>query len=505
MILPNTVALYTTLLGWQQYQSLWNIAAGTGLVYLPLLSLLITPTFAAFTSGLSLADAALVALKKLLVNLITALLIIGFAAVPYVPLNPSLLQVETLCHDEAAPATPGHTKTTYDHTFPIPTGVKVPLIWYVVMAVSSGITHAASIALPCAPLDYRALQTQLETTQIEDPQLKQTVAQFYHDCYLPAYSHYLNQRATGENHTPTPSKDDLGWLGSATLLNQPGFYDSQQASQSIAGFHFNAHRDGALGQLASTPTYGMPTCQEWWNDPQHGLHQQLKKTLPPTFWQQIISVDDDRQTLEDAAIKTLLTHNPPQTSFSDQLRGYASLNNNVSGDYFSRFVGARIGVARESMSFYPKLHLLINALPVIQGVVLFALYAFLAFGIVFSSYRIHFCVTGAVMMFSVTFCSFLWHLVQWLDHVLMESLYPRSDEDTVLLGVLSSLTFNHNQILVDMIIGTLYLVLPIGWLMVMNWAGFRAGYEMSSLFGSLSHPAQQSGQQVDGVARKFLL
>lgn len=498
MTVTGYLSLYTTLLGWQQYQSLWEIASGTGLVYLPFLSILLTHLRDAIPFGLQRAAITLETLKNVLVTFISTLLVIAFAAVPWMPLQPSVLHLETLCQDPQT-LTPGHTHTTYDHAFPVPTNVKIPIFWYLVMAVSNGITHAASVALPCAPLDYRALHTQLETTQIEDPRLKQSVMQFYQDCYLPAYSSYLSQASQERSYLP-PKTEDIHWLGSETFLNNRGFYDIHQSTQSIPGFAFNRLRDIENSQLDHPPQNGNPTCKEWWEHPKHGLHTQLKKALPPTFWQKLMSIDGDQTALEDAAIKTLLANNMGNASLADKLRGYESLNNNASGDYFSRLIGAPLGIGYESLSFYPKLHLLINALPMIQGTLLFALYAFLALGVIFSNYRIQFCVTGAIMIFSVIFCSFLWHVVQWFDHILIESLYPKVDN----FFISNLQNCNPNQILVDMIIGTLYIALPIIWLMVMGWAGFRAGYEISNLMGSMSSPADRSGQQIGQNMKKYL-
>lgn len=501
MTVTGYLGLYTTLLGWQQYASLWNLAVSTGLIYLPFIGILLTHTLEPFT-GIQVGEAGVLAVKRLLLHLLTAVLVMSFAAAPLMPLDPRVLHVEALCQTSDIERTPGHTKTTYDQAFPVPTGVKVPLFWYGVMAVSNGITHAATTVLPCAPIDYRALHAQLETTQLHDPKLKQAVTQFYADCYLPAYSRYLTQTVAAKSSQPQ-DKEDTHWLGSPTFLEGQGFYDTQQARQSVPGFVFNPTRDIESSQLGHPPEYGNPTCKQWWDDPAHGLHAQLKKALPPTFWQKIGSIGGDQHALEEATIKTLLTQDAKNASLSEQMRGYGSLNENVSGHYVSRFMGAPLGVAYESFSFYPKLHLLINALPVIQGSILFALYAFLALGIWFSSYRIRFCITGAVMIFSVTFCSFLWHVVQWFDTMLIQALYPTLGGIPG-MGLLNAMQLNPNQIFVDMIIGTLYIVLPILWLSVMSWAGFQAGHQIGGLIGAMSNPASRSGEQVGQSVRRVL-
>lgn len=508
MTVTGYLSLYTTLLGWQQYNHLWEIAVGTGLIYLPFVAMVLRATFQPFTS-MGAKDAAQIAVRRLTLSVITAFMVIAFAAVPMMPLDPKVLHFAPLCQDQAKDATPGHTGTTYDNAFPAPTGVKIPLFWYLVMAFSNGVTHAASSSLSCSPIDYRALHTQLDVAKIQDPQLKQEVGQFYSDCYAPAYSAYIShqlpptQQAQIESSIEKNGKDDVGWLGSQTFLNVMGLYDAHNSAKPVNGFTFDANRDVEESQVKNHSQYGNPNCKEWWSDPTNGLQTKLKQSLPPTFWQKLTNIGGDKQQLENAAIRTLLIHETSNQSLSTMWRGYESLNDNDQSSHILRAVGSQVGVAYEALSFYPKLQLLINALPVIQGSLLFALYAFLALGIPFSSYRINFCVTGAVMIFSIIFCSFLWHLVQWFDNYLIQSLYP-SLGNIQGMGLLNELNINPNQAFVDMIIATLYILLPLLWLSVMGWAGIQAGIQLGSMVGAMSGVANQAGERAASIVRKRL-
>src|SRR4051812_22293346 len=108
MNVTGYLALYTTLMGWQQYQNLWGIAVDTGLIYLPFISIILMATFAPFTS-MGAKDAAQIAIRRLTINIISAFFIIVFAAVPTVNLDPKILHYEPLCEATNQPATPGHT------------------------------------------------------------------------------------------------------------------------------------------------------------------------------------------------------------------------------------------------------------------------------------------------------------------------------------------------------------------------------------------------------------
>lgn len=506
MTVTGYLALYTTLLGWQQYNHLWQIMVGTGLIYLPFVSLVLRNTFEPFTS-MGGKEAAPIAIKKLGLQILSTFLVIAFVAAPIVPLDPQVLHFSPMCQEKEV--TPGHTSTTYDNALPIPTGVKVPIFWYLVLSISNGITHAASSGLSCHPIDLRELHTQLNVSRIQDAHLKKEIGQFYKDCYAPAYASYLSHELPPDKESAIDAsltqngKEDVSWLGSNTFLNVSGLYDTHHASTPVPGFNFDATRDVEEGQIPNHSLYGNPDCKMWWSDENHGLKARLKDGLPPTFWQRLKNLGGDEKKIQDTTIKTLLTHNLFENqSLSDKARGYESLNDNMSGDYVSRFLGAPIGVLYEGLSFYPKLHLLINALPVIQASLLFALYAFLALGLPFASYRMSFCVTAATVMFSLIFCTFLWQLVQWFDSALIQALYP-SLGGIAGLGIMED-SHHTNQMFVDMIIAVLYVVLPILWMSVMGWAGIQAGIAISNLMGVMGAPAATASERASQLVRKKL-
>ena len=507
MTVTSYLALYTTLLGWQQYQNLWGLVVGTGLIYLPFIGIILKSVVGPFTS-MGAKPAAQIALRRLFLNVMVALLVIAFAAVPAVNLSPKILHYQPLCVPNAKVATPGNTGTTYDNAFNVPTGVKVPVLWYIVMAFSNGFTHAANIGLSCAPIDYRALHSQLALAKVQSPKLQKEISRFYTECYVPAYSKYMggNFSDAGQGQINQILKEygnqDLGWLGSRVLLNVSGFYDAIRANSPVAGFPYDSTRDAEEGQVTDHSKWGSPSCQVWWSDASNGLRAKLVKTLPVNLLQEIIHFGHKTPEMEDAAIRTLITHSSTQ-SLQDGVRGYESLNDDNPNGYASGFVGTilgDVGVAMHSFTFVPKLHLLINALPILQATLLFAVYVFLALAIPFSSYRMNFCIAGTFVIFSLIFCSFIWHLVAWFDHFLIQALYPHLFEVEAMGGVLGA-QYNINMSFVNMVVGTLYLILPMAWMSVMSWAGFHFGGQITSMMKPMSSDADASGSSGGNIAR----
>lgn len=511
MNVTSYLALYTTILGWQQYQNLWGIVTETGLIYLPFLGIVIHSTVSAFTS-MGAKPASQIALRRMLINILGALLVIAFAATPAVHLDPKVLHFDPP-YQQSKTATPGDTGTTYDaafaNTYKVPTGIKIPIFWYFVMAFSNGFTHAANVGLGNIGVDYRALHSQLNLTKIQDPQLKKEITRFYNECYIPAYDTYIGGNLTGSQKASIAQiikkygDDDLSWLGSHVLLSVSGFYDANKAQLPVVGFSFDPERDSEEGQVQDHSKWGCPACNNWWLDSSNGLRTRLVKVLPVSFMQQLEHLGSKSSDLADISLKTLIMHSFSQTK-DDAMRGYASLNDSYGkDDFISRFITAPIGVALSGLKFFPKLHLLINALPLIQACLLFAIYAFLALAIPFSSYRISFCITAAFIIFSLVFCSFIWNLVFWFDHFLIQALYPDLYGTAGMGGILNNNGVGScpvNVLFTNMIIGTLYVVLPFVWMSVMTWAGFKVGGFISGVMNPMSEPANEAASKAGCVS-----
>ncbi len=515
MSLTGYLALYTTLIGWEQYQNLWNLMVGTGLVFIPFIGIVLKCFLEPFESQ-EPKNAAVITLRRLMINIVGALLVIEFCCVPTVPLDPKVLHFEPACVSNAQVATPGHTGTTYDNQFPVPTGVKVPVLWYLVMAVSNGFTHAADEGLSCSAIDYRSLQSQLDTTHIADPNLKKETTEFYNDCYIPAYAKYISgnlsdaQKAQIEQYQTKYGKDDLGWIGSQALLNTAGFYNGFAAKEPIKGFAFDPSRDEFEGQVPDHSEWGQPTCNAWWSNPENGLQARLEKSLPPTFLQAIEHLGEPR--LADAAIRSLITHSfDANMSLGEISRGYESLDDDISGDGRSAYFGSKVGIAMEQLTYYPKLNLLINSLPVIQALLLMSIYMLLAIAIPFSSYRLHFIVTGSAIIFAITFWDYLWHLVLYLDNTLIPALFPPAEAGNPLQGFVTWLQGgyiggydNLNEAFINFIIGTLYIALPVLFLVLLSWAGLKVSNAIVGALSSMQAPAEAAGAQAGSMAKKVI-
>lgn len=503
MSVTGYLALYTTLIGWQQYQNLWNIMVGTGLVFIPFVGIVLQCFLEPFESQ-EPKSASVITLRRLMIQIVGALLVIEFCCVPAVPLEPSVLHYEPACVANAQVATPGHTGTTYDNEYKAVTGVRVPVLWYLVMGISNGFTHAATEGISCQKINYRQLQSSLDMTHIASPKLKSETAEFYNDCYAPAYSKFMSGDASQaekqqiKQYQTKYGHSDLGWMGSRAFLNTPGFYNSLSAQEPVKGFLFDSTRDQYEGQVTDHSKWGEPSCEAWWSDPENGLHAKLEKALPATFLTTITHMGDGQGQLADAGIRDLIQHSFDHgMSLGEIARGYESLDHETTGNWASE-IGSKIGVSAEGLSYFPKLTLLVNALPVIQALLLMTIYALLALIIPFSSYRLHFIITGSAAIFAITFWSYLWHLVLYLDNTLIPALYTRPDFKLKLEAVLAGSI--NDQVFVDYIIGTLYIALPMLFLMMMTWGGLKVGNSIMGAISEMKSPGDAAGSKAGALA-----
>ncbi|MCK4608950.1 MAG: conjugal transfer protein TraG N-terminal domain-containing protein, partial [Gammaproteobacteria bacterium] len=417
MGVQDYLSLYTILLGWQVYDGLWDILTQLGLVMLPF-GFIAARCFLAPYLSMGAKDAGVVGARRFVFHTFTALFILMIAGVPMVHLDPQILHFKPDCSTDGRVLTPGNTGTTYDDVLPVPQDIKVPLLWYVVLAVSNGITDQAKEIISCQPVDLRALQNELNLTQIKDTELKTEISQFYSSCYLPAYNKFVSENSDQtlqqqiDDSLDTYGKDDIGWIGSRTFQNISGFYDSFYATKEVPNFASDSSDPhDQINSQVGAPDWGEPLCKTWWQDSRYGLRIRLLNEFDDQSKEALTKIysGGDEVYVQDAVIRAVIMKSTNSGAFN---RGYASEEDSKNGtmNAYGKW-GAKGYTEKATLSEYPKIHILENMLPVLQAVILFAVIMLLALALPLSCYAPGFCVTASVFLFSITFCGFLWHAI----------------------------------------------------------------------------------------------
>ena len=442
MTFDTPLALYTTLYGWAFYGSVWNIFLFTGIALVPFGFVIGRAFWDGFTQG-----SAVQVLPGVEGQIYTMLVIVAFAAQPssFTNISPGTITVQayarTITNPTPTPETIGTSTNTYAAAFGCPAnascgpgvGVDVPPFWYGVMKLSEGFTRATIAGLP--EIDgLREIRESARLLNIADMSVRHEANRFFSECYVPAKSFYEQ-----EGLDVIDSSDF--WMGNRTFQSDARFYPTIRANKPVPGFPFVDSRDLEYDPQPTGPDRadkGMPSCTDWWTgagmspggkglreklmdnvsaSAGSSLSAQLVQALPSGFTLPgpFASIND---YVDDQTVRNLLTRNPP-TFTDDQIlserRNLASIPSDIARVQNTAF-------GRQDLQAVTD-YIVIGA-PMLQRILLLGVYGFLVFSIVGSGYRMGSLITGATMVFVLTYWSALFHMALWVEESLTEAFFP---------------------------------------------------------------------------------
>lgn len=509
MQVGSYLELFTTLFGWQFYDRLWDILTGTGLAFLPFLGIILNNVLETHVNGAT--EGPVSSLRRMDIDIAVALTVVVLAGQPTVTLSAATLSyVVPVTVANPAPCTATVTSpcgTTYGSSgfTGAPGTAGVPIWWYGVMAASSGFNSAAKSTMPSVA-DFRGFEAMARTASIKNPALRQETNDFFTQCYIPAQSKYLADKpASGAIMALLSSygNDDPKWMGSQVYLATTGYYD-QRASQQIKGWPYSAGRDSEYANTVPPPTWGRPTCNEWWTGAASSTGVGLKQKLlneggPLDSVAAFFTGGFSSIKRQDAVVKMVLNGSPP--AFVES--GYSGANTVASGglgkfletgakDLFTSF-----GLALASLAQAFMMAIILKGLPMIQAVILLGMYALLPLIVVISGYSLEMMLIGTMAIFTVKFWTFLWEITKWVDQNMIAALYPNGQS---LLGWVQTNTGDwamdavDKRMILDLITTALYLGLPAVWTMMMAWAGYKLVLSTKDFMQPLEKAGQTKGR-----------
>jgi hypothetical protein len=160
------------------------------------------------------------------------------------------------------------------------------------------------------------------------------------------------------------------------------------------------------------------------------------------------------------------------------------------------------GILTASALFSVTITAVLQALPMVQAMLLLGIYALLPMVVVLSRYSLSMMVIGAMAIFTVKFWSVLWYLAMWVDQNLIQSMYP--DVNIFLQIFANPGEHDTKRMLLNMITTSLYLGLPLVWSGMMTWAGVHVGRSIEAATSPLRSPAQDAGRQGSSIGKAVL-
>lgn len=530
MQLDSYLELFTTFYGWAFANIFGEIVTGTGLVVIPFLVVILNAWREAGQRGMQ--DIGVMGvIKSVQTQLIVMLFVMSvcFFTSPITSLTYARLSYmppPSIDNPNPVEATPGASGSTYDTalrdaidgSMSQASGLSnVPLWWYSIMSISSGINNAFRNGMNNSGSDMRVLEDMAKNATIEDPALLGDVQRFYSECFIPARSQYLRSdrsriSATGASILAESNTDygptDVDWMGSQFFRTEPGYYASMRSRAPVTGFAIDYSRDTEYYDPSSdvdpqvtgavNPEFGRPTCKQWWEDQ---LREKLIDGSPGVraFASRAANVltftSFDKQKDEVARLASTAA-NPVFVDF-DQMMGTPYDAATVAGRTITG-AGSTLGVGgaafMASMAWMP----LVTSLPMIQALVLMGIYAFLPLATLVSGFSLRVLFLGAMAILTIKMWASMWYIATWIDGHLINAMYPGAlgnifVQEAMMIGK-GAIPAGYKRMVLNTILLSLYVGLPVIWSSMMAWAGFRVAGGIDELMTRNGNSAAGSGK-----------
>ncbi len=279
MMVNGPLEIYSTVMGVKMFDSMFNILASTGIIFLPLLTLLFQNVTTPYESEIE--NGAATSLKRVGIHFLMWVFTVMLFVAPTHKLDITAISYKPVCMPNATKSTFGDTGTTYDDAFSNLhyESLSLPIMMYLVLGGMSGFTNAMITSLPCKT-DVQEIKSTIDTTRLT-PQVATQVQRFQNECFATAKAMFDSKDPDPSTYEATMDsyggQTDLSWIGSHVM--QTLYYNNLYPSAPVSGFSYDEYpgQYAAFNEKHGVPKtkWGYPTCQEWWSDPDHGLQHQL--------------------------------------------------------------------------------------------------------------------------------------------------------------------------------------------------------------------------------------
>lgn len=505
--------LFTTMYGWTFANIIVRTLADTGLTVLPFLFLFIGAWLEAHERGIEGGGVTWL-IRKLEVTMWTGLFVyslcvqttsitsLSHAGLHYTPWSTAVAPTPVT-------ATGEDSQSTYGSAFADAADVAaVPAWWYAAMSVSSGINASVRAGIGGSMRDFRQIEELANIATVRDPRLRQEIQRFYSECFLPARSRYLRADeysaitlAGLEEHGP----EDVDWMGSHVFLADPAFYGTLYARQDVRGFFYDPERDTDVNPAGPIPTWGRPSCKEWWESQALGLRARMAdhvgsfgelRTKIFAVFTRASAEEVEDQLARLALTKTSSTYIDPDATLGDDRDDIAKRQHRLSNG-----IGG-IGVVWEGFKASTSVLALVTMVTMAQPLVLMGIYTFLPLITVFSGYSLQVMVTGALAIFTVKFWTVMWFIARWLDDHLIEAMYPGLNGNVLLEAVTTNLDGSYKRIVLNILLMGMYVGLPALWTAMMAWTGIKFASGLGDIMTAAAGSGKKAGETAPGLTQK---
>ena len=484
---------YLTLVGWIVHNGIWSVLVSSGVFAIPFIAIIIQEWLKARTEGADEGNKGVLSSMRIENRIWVAIVVLMFAGIPFIDIDLGTIKYDQARSAQCQVNVPQPTDTGWSQSFSTLNNqsAKVPVWWAFMHALSRAVTGASVAAIPCGT-DLRQMRMDINTTRIDDPLLAQDVADFTHDCYGPARAKLFMSRPELDE----AQVHDVTWIGSSYFVNTNGFYDTYHAKTPRDGWPYDSNRDAGLAQVPSGAGY--PTCHQWWSDGSNGLRTRLLAQVDPNLlnrmagWAGFLS----RAEVDNSVVRAIASPRQQKLNQGTVYTDYGGQIDKTLPNIVTRTAGD-VGLAVGAVPAFPAMDVVRQALPMVLSLLKMALVICIPLVLLMGTYDLKTVVTVSVVQFALFFVDFWFQLARWIDSTILNALYgsgwgwnrPVTNFDPVM-----GLNNAFGDLLLNFVMGTMFIVLPTFWVMALSWAGIQAGNILQGLVGATGDAKAAGGK-----------
>ena len=490
--------LYSTILGWFYYDSISTFIIKSGLILLIPISIIVISYYKTKTSTQYKAGVES-SVNNVQMQMLTAVAVILFLFVPYVDLEVNSIEFD-LRNGEVANLVSNDSTFHGEINLNEYQNVKVPIGWYVLMQITSGVNTYILKLFPNTT-NIRENLTKLKYINITDRKIYNEVKRFENECYAKALKYFDKQSTTkldamGIN---VELPEDDYWLGSEAMMRMYGNNASLvscatsdicpplfRADKPVKGYA-KQYRD-VDAEYQAGETIGRPLCSDWWqNSLKDKLLTNIKNSktyndIEPSF----LSTFFSGLNKDDLILRRVLS-NTNRIDLVNPTMQYADSNRFTNGNV--QAIAGTLGVKYAGAIDSSKTYAMTRSLPIIQGDVLLLFYFVLPIIIILTGFSFAKVLSIALGFFSIKFLTVIWHLVYWLDEFYIAGIVKKGLEiNSHYLINVDGGSFDRGVHQYLLMFG--YYVFPLIFLTYMSMFGYSSFKKMSSGFGKATGKGQ---------------
>ena len=512
--------LYAYLIGWWQYDVWWAVLRSTGIFYIVITVMFLKCIVVPFASQEARAASSTM-VKRILISWVGLFLAISLFALPIISINVHSILFANATTGQTV--NPFNNKSTYANNIPDSVTqvgiIEMPVGFYMAVSMFNGIGTVMYDSL-ADDTTIREAQQIASTVGIKNGETRLQYVQFIHDCYEPAYADVMNGNYDSTSSIGIDVENNYTKNNGVSLNNasdpvlEKDFYPKYKAQEPVKGFPFIASEDSinAQGGKSFYPKYAMPQCNVWWPKLNNQLYDDINKQWlannPNNENQSILDYvnsqhwwsEGTQEEYKSAIVQTFLQKSfGSNQSLAQNYYTEADYDKNIGSD-FQKGVGlsyqSKLGGLQGSFST------LIEMLPLIQAYILVAVFALLPIGLMWSGFSFKFILGSLSLIFSVIACTYLWHLVSFIDNFFIQSMTISSHLNNtsmysqlnkILIGSSSSgYSSSVLQIIINMVTAIMYIVFPSILTGFFTMAGIATGGALDSALGKASSSSQEA-------------